>query len=508
MGVIYKITPKVREYILKIKKSKPHFGCRRISGLVNEKFHIKVSKSHISAILKLSGLNSKVGRSRKPKRGITEGDGLGAYVLRATDLLLKGKEGIVEVIKGRLNKEIPEVSKLTEALIYMPLFDSNLRPDSGLWKLIKRRYSYEEIMTYLVDLQRVAELKSDILSVIDKTFQDVLFIRLFLNDGSSFVLDSQLHSLWSSPHIPFDFATTLCNIRSYMNKHLLEALPIVLFNGPGYEVLPKDWFHFLIKLSSPEVLVERIGFYGMRDQEIDTLVLQEPKKLFIIFGLWPWQYIKNRKVESLGEFKPHKFPIQKEQYIAETMIKLSQPTEKKEVTLKGIGIKKALEAKSEIVILSNLKEEQASFEQIAEIYLNRWPKLQQGFREFSRKIELFTYSASSRQIFSADKVISPDKEVLDVKESLLKYLEALDLYVRWNLLPAEYKKSSFSTTKMRFYRQRARLKKRKNNYFLKFILPEDYGYLKELNYLLTQLNKQQVIFPDGKQLICRLIEQS
>ena len=506
MGVIYKATPKIREYILKIKKNKPHFGCRKISALINDKFHIIVSKSHISAIIKHAGLNSKVGRSRKPRRGVIEGNGLGVYILKAADALLKGKDEIVELIKRNLNKEIPEISTLTESLIYLPLFNTNTGPDSSLWKLVKRRYSYDDLMTYLVDLQNVTELKTEILEAIRKTFQEVLFIKIFFTDGSSFHFDSQFYALWSSPHIPFDFSTTLCNVKSYVNKHLSGSMPIAIFNAPGYEIIPKDWFSFLVKLSSPRVFVERVGFYGIRGQEIDTLTVPGSKQFFFIFGLWPWQHIKQRKVESVGEFKAFQLPILKQPiYIAKTSVKFSQALGKQEVTLKGVNVRKQPEAKSEITILTNLNEEKASFEQIAEIYLTHWPKLQEGFKEFSRKIELFTYSAISRKVFPLEKVVSEKKEVLDVKESLAAYLETLDLYIRWYFLPDEYKESGFSTTKMRFYSQRAQLKKKKDNYILKFILPKEYPYLPDLNHLFSQINKQQIAFPDGKQLICQLI---
>ncbi len=62
MGVVHKLQDEVRDFILAEKKTSAQISCRKLSEVVFEKFHIVVSKSSISSILKSANLNSPVGR--------------------------------------------------------------------------------------------------------------------------------------------------------------------------------------------------------------------------------------------------------------------------------------------------------------------------------------------------------------------------------------------------------------------------------------------------------------
>ncbi len=62
MGVVHKLQDEVRDFILAEKKAFSQISCRKLSDVVFEKFHIVVSKSSISAILKSANLSSPVGR--------------------------------------------------------------------------------------------------------------------------------------------------------------------------------------------------------------------------------------------------------------------------------------------------------------------------------------------------------------------------------------------------------------------------------------------------------------
>lgn len=69
MGVIYKLKPEIKDYIMRVQSEKPDFGCRKISVLLTDKFQIKVSKSSINSVIKTAGLSMPVGRRQK-KKGI------------------------------------------------------------------------------------------------------------------------------------------------------------------------------------------------------------------------------------------------------------------------------------------------------------------------------------------------------------------------------------------------------------------------------------------------------
>jgi hypothetical protein len=65
MGVVYKLKPEVKDFILKQKKIHPQLSCRSLAKLVREKFKTSLSKSSINFVLKEAGLSMPVGRRRK-----------------------------------------------------------------------------------------------------------------------------------------------------------------------------------------------------------------------------------------------------------------------------------------------------------------------------------------------------------------------------------------------------------------------------------------------------------
>jgi len=44
MGVVYKLTPPIKEFILKAKEAEKKISCRQMAKLVKEKFGLDVSK--------------------------------------------------------------------------------------------------------------------------------------------------------------------------------------------------------------------------------------------------------------------------------------------------------------------------------------------------------------------------------------------------------------------------------------------------------------------------------
>jgi hypothetical protein len=62
MGITYKFTDELIEFILQQKKNNPAFSCRQITNLVNEQFQINVSKSSVNNVIKDAKLSSQVGR--------------------------------------------------------------------------------------------------------------------------------------------------------------------------------------------------------------------------------------------------------------------------------------------------------------------------------------------------------------------------------------------------------------------------------------------------------------
>ncbi len=522
MGVVYKLTPEVINFIIEEKKTNPVVSCRGITALVEKKFQIRVSKSSINSIIKKQGLSLPVGRRQKKRRRkpapvahelLTKvqeiGDGslrepspisspiskaeefketesTGTILLKAADYLIGGSFYFSDAIKGRLDRKDEDILAKTEDLIYMPLSE---------------QATEESILAYLNELQSVKSIYLDLFRIISTTLQEVRCVKVNLSDGSILYLDGQLHTIWSTPHIPHDFSTTMYDIKSYINKYFHGDSPFIFFMAPGYDVPTKEFFNFISSLDSKTKKITQLTLYDNNFEELEPLTLNLVKKQFFAFGLWPWQFVEYRKVKKIGEFKPfYAELLNKEIYVAEIEIELTQPDIYQSVTLKGSALKTSLTEKTRLIILTNLADEGAAPSQWLNLYLSHWPNFEEAFHDYSRKIELFTYTGTSRKFFSTEMLDLDRESSSDIKTIFNKYLQALDLYVRWHFLPSAYENKDFSTTKENFYSLKTLLKKEKDRLLVTFKPGQGFQFLKDLEYACHRLNEREITTPQNLKL--------
>jgi len=221
--------------------------------------------------------------------------------------------------------------------------------------------------------------------------------------------------------------------------------------------------------------------------------------------MWPWQFSEFRKVKNISEFRQFCFePLKKDYYIADIEIVLTQPYANKEFTVKGCVLKNSLEDKPRMIILSNLPENNKS-EEIAQLYLNRWPDPEDTFADFSRKIELFTYTATDQKFLPADELLlNLDFKNETIEGLLSKYLQLLDLYVKWHLLPHGYEGKDFKTIREQFYVLAASITKEKQWTIVSFKPESDYAFSNDLEYACRRLNEKEIFLNDNSRLWCRI----
>lgn len=355
-------------------------------------------------------------------------------------------------------------------------------------------------MSYLTDLQSVTTTKLDTFQILSTIMQEVRGIKVSLSDGGIFYLDGQLHTVWSTPQIPYDFNATTYNIKSYINKYFYKDALFLLCMAPGYDTPTPEFFNFILSFEAKEKTISRLSLYGNKFEELEEIPLSQGKRRFFIFGLWPWQFVDYRKVKKLGEFRPFYFEaLKKNFYIVDIELELSQPNTNQLVTLKGLAIKTSLTEKARLIILSNLTQQQVMPESWLTTYLNHWPSLEETFKDFSRKLELFTYTASSQVSLSLKSLNLNKQAPSDIKMLLHNYLEAMDLYTRWHFFPFEYENQGFSTMKERFYNLKGILKKEKEHILVTFLPPANYQYLAHLQYALRRMNEREIVFRDSKE---------
>jgi hypothetical protein len=509
MGVIYKLKPKLKEYIVKLISEKPQLGCRRISVLVEKKFKFKVSKSAVHSVIKSAGIKMPVGRRRKARRGKIEAQGLGAIFLKAADYLLGGKYLIGDSVIEKLSMGEGALAK-TEALLYSPLFFDiknkvNLSSNLGLWSLISRNFTYDELLTYLNELEQVKPFYTDTLRIISRVLREVHCIKVILSDGSSFFLDGQMHTVWSTSYLPHDFATTLYNVKCYIDKYFRQNQPLILFMAPGYDIPTKEFFDFMSCMGLADPQISKIILYGNQFEEVETIPLEGAQKRYFIFGLWPWQFVEYRKVQLLGDFQPFYLETLKQQvYLANVEIELLQAKANKGVMLRGYALKLRPNDKISLVVLSNYERDQIKPQDLLQAYFSQWPNLQEGFQDFSRKVELFTYTATSRRFFSTENLKFDPKDTHAAFALLNYYLQALDLYARWHFFPSGYEEKAFEIAEQRFYNLKGHIRKQKDLMIWTFKPPSDYPYIKDLEYACRRVNERGIMLSTGLRLLCAI----
>jgi len=561
MGVVYKLETKIKDYILELKRSNPSLSCRKITALILDKFKLEISKSSVNSIIKEAGLSSSIGRRLKKKRHKpdkptllledkveplknlpqvssenliekpiekplevipeaqvekpheevaakpievpvdkpvekpipVEAYSTGAILLKAADSLLGGSYYISDAIKGRFLPNNLEALAKIEPLLYGDLFGWNAN----------------EALPYLNALQQVKGLPSEILTTMSNQFQEVRFLKVILSDNAEFYLDGQLYTVWSTPHIPFDFSATIYNIKGYINKFLTENVPLVLFSAAGYEVPTKEFFDLISGIAAEEKRISRFTLYNNKLKELEVIPFARASKRLLVFGLWPWQFVQYRKVKSIGEFRPFTFaPLKENLYLANIEIELTQPNVNKRVTLTGCALKKTPNEKTFLVVLSNLLPKEARYEEVVNIYLNRWPNLEEAFGDYSRKIEFFTYTASSQRFFSTENLPLEKNSSLDIKGLFADYLQVLNAYVQWHFLPFGYEDKGFATINERFYSLKTLVKREEGQTSVIFQPPKNYAFLKELLYACRRLNEREVSFFGGGKAWFKVLENA
>jgi len=423
----------------------------------------------------------------------------GAIILKAADYLLGGASCIADTIKNSLRSNDPDILAKTEGLIYSSLFEQDLSP---LWSLTGKKISAESLKAFSEKLESNKQVALDILRTISSLLQEVRFIKVVLSAGGVFHIDGQMHTVWSTPYIPYDFSNTINNTRAYLKKRLTQENSFLLFMAPGYDTPTQEFLNFLKGLEDKDGSVKTVSLHGNKLEELESFSAQDSGKQHLIFGLWPWQFVEYRKVKKLGEFKFfYSEALNKDLYLAEIELDLMAPDGSRSFSLRGYALKVNPKEKTRLVILSNLLAGLAKQESLVEAYLRRWPNLEEAFQDTNRKIELFTYTAGSQRFFSADNSgLRPGSSCSDIKEFFKLYLDTLDAYARWHFLPTGYEDTTLATTKERFYNLNGLLKKQGDSTLITFQPPQGFAFSKEAGYLCRRLNEKEITLPDAGRL--------
>ncbi|MFH1191202.1 MAG: hypothetical protein V1670_03290, partial [Candidatus Omnitrophota bacterium] len=357
----------------------------------------------------------------------------------------------------------------------------------------------EKLDSYYAQVQQIENIKSEIAKIIANVFIEAKGVKVHFIDGSIIQLDGQLYSSWPAARFPFNFSNTVNNLKNNLNKHFLQGQPLVLFSPAGYDILSKDFFNLLLNFGPEDNYPDSLILFGNQLEELDSISLSGENRCSLVFGLWPWQFTSSRKVKSIGEFSlKHIEEIDRDLYLGEIEIDLLQASLNQRLALKGCAIKTGLKEKIRLVVL-HAGAREMSLEKLASIYLNHWPNFDETFKDYSRKIELYSYAGNEQNLLSHDKFkINTESPDLELEDIFANYIKMLDLYLRWYFLPLEYAEKDFSFTNKYFYSLPVKLIPGQNRFKARMLVSGDYQLLKDLEYLNCRLNERQINTADGK----------
>jgi hypothetical protein len=599
MGIVHKLKPELRDFILEQKKSTPSLGCRSIAALINEKLGVKVSKSSINALLKESGLSSPIGRRVKKKRQNSEilGERLkfalrgpsvslpeprvealpeakpkeeikieaapeaklkeeprvealpaiqpteeikltqdnlhqpsventeaknitariqeedrevvaqpvastvplqeqetgctGVIFLKALDYLLGASPRINELLCMKTGNEPRKSLALTEAALLRPLFstDDDL---SCLSSLIGMQLTEDKLQVYLSQIEQARMLEPDLARVISDIFTQARGAKMHFSDGNTVYIDSQLCTIWFSPHIPYDFSNAVSCLKSSLTGCFNEGKPLVLLSAPGYDEPSVELLHLLLNMGGANNCLESLVLYGNDLEKLESVYAASGKRYPLIFGLWPWQYSSCRKINKIGDYALiHIELLGRDVYAASIDMDLSWPSVNRSINLRGCVLKDDLKDKARLAILS-IGGEFGDINELTALYLSHWPDPEDAFRDFSRKVELFTYAGSSQRPFSMESARGNENGAGAEENIFARYIKTLDAYFRWYFLPFPYQDSDFTITSERFYELEVKLLSGSEKITVRILPPEGYAFMQDLDYLIRRLNERRI----------------
>ena len=528
----YKLKTEIREFILQKAKEHPELGCRKLSGLIQEAFKVEVSKSSISTILKSDGLNKSVGRrgvrpqaaSRSVK--LLQSNGvdrpqitsketlllssclkpnllthlhpslphIGCWFLKAADLCLGGTQVIASALaslnaSALLNITLLDLSAFVETLLYLPLCGEENYQDLGpaskealaviAGKKCSASLNINPERRRIDYLEQAKAANPQILNQLLTEAREISKLKFILEDNSFFFLDSGSHSIWSTARIPECFSAGLSKTKAYLNGSILENTnPLVLQALAGFDAPTPASLNFIASFQSenPDKAIKRIELYSMDNLLIDTIQPLPQKKRFFIFGLWPWQY-KNRDRHHLFQINgvcPY-------------------------FTLRSLAITDKDNRKI-LDIFTNVEENQLDNEKIIGHYLEHWPNLETGYKDFLDKIGHF-YQLSKSKIMPKNNVHFSEGNDLALSEIFSFWRWELNSYCQKYFFPLSYQRLDFLALKERFYNLRGRVISEANYSKVIFEIPHNFPYAGDLLYGCQRVNEADIQLMDGRRLV-------
>ena len=429
-----------------------------------------------------------------------ERDCSGLILLKAVDYLLGGSFKFNEIIQKQLGKGEKETAAFNEGLIYSSFLEKTPTGFDSLKGVLGLDLSEDKFRDYFLRVQDTKALKLELSNAIIDISKEVRCLKISFVDGSFLYLDADFYTTWSTQYTPYDFSTGINKVKGDLNNYFFNNHPLIFFMASGYDFPTKEFMGLVLNFSFERNTPQTITLYDNKLAEMSSIrVVSKKTKYQLVFGLWPWQFVGARFVKSIGEFASyHLKRIDNDFLLADIQLELMHPETKQKVMLFGCALKSSLSEQTRLVILTNARKGTFKLEELADMYLCNWPNQEETFQDYSRKVELFTYTADSQKFFSLGIMSREFEDATDIGGIFTGYFKLLDLYLKWHFLPTGYEEKEFETMKSRFYDLIVHVAPKENSTKVTFKVPAGYAYAMDLEYLCRRLNEKGIEFYPGK----------
>ena len=187
-----KLSPRIRSFLLEIKKKHPKLSCRKACRFVERKFLVKISKSRVNLLWKEKELSQPVGRIPTKQFVLkTQFENAGFLFLMAADTQLQTTKILAENMAFMPSKSSQlSTQKGLQVLIYKKLF-----PDSKFWTINRYNYNDSKLLRISRAVEDYVSESVDFFDKITIAQQEIASIDLIREDEIKLVLDGQLRSL-------------------------------------------------------------------------------------------------------------------------------------------------------------------------------------------------------------------------------------------------------------------------------------------------------------------------
>lgn len=439
MGVVYKLTPEIIDFILQHKKENPRLSCRKLTDIVNQTFQIAVSKSSINKILKESELSSPVGRRGASKAGFKipetkkkqifsswektsspaapkeeapkkelprpaakesgptapEGifiDGAGTYFLKAAQW--EAAEGPIlgPILKEYLTAEgLTDTVTAGEILLFMECFGISHLSElgqydkKGLWEVSDApravdRASLEKIINDIENLNAFAIRLSIELPQI---FSEMHMIELELEDGSVVRLDVNMEHFQTDGTERGLSAAPVNKALSILINRVINNVQsaLVLFASNRQELEPAFLNWVAAMENSGGKRIRKASVWDLEGHEVVHFHTILPRKRTFVAGVWPWHEIFHHIIQEGHIAKVDSIYLKEAErklYFREVVYSLRDGRIlPKEVPLRTVLLRETMEAAPFLALLTNAPKS-VSAAQVAAAFFQKWPHLPKG----------------------------------------------------------------------------------------------------------------------------------